>query len=156
MNCFSCERNLSAYLDDELPMDERLEVEAHLDECEACRGEFELHQKAWEAAGASTAGAAPDGLWQGVERELDTDDSATSLDQVALMVKGLASEIQDLRRTVEALRRQLEQAEWAERGGEATEAEREYGEIRVSRNPFRPTGRPREASIEQLRRSPTG
>ena len=156
MNCFTCERNLSAYLDDELPMDERLEVEAHLDECEACRGEFELHQKAWEAAGAAAAGAAPDGLWQGIERELEADESSTSLEQVALMVKGLASEIQDLRRTVDGMRRQLEQAEWAERASEAAEPEREYGEIRVSRNPFRPPGQPREASIEQLRRSPAG
>jgi len=156
MNCFSCERNLSAYLDDELPADERLEVEAHLDECQACRREFELHEKAWEAAGAATAGAAPDGLWQAVERDLERDEPAITLEQVALMVKGLASEIQDLRRAVDALRRQLEQEEWAERAAEAAEAEREYGEIRVSRNPFRPTGRPREASIEQLRRSPTG
>ncbi len=156
MNCFTCERNLSAYLDDELPMDERLEVETHLDECEACRAEFELHQKAWEASGAAVAGAAPEGLWQGVERELEADESSTSLDEVALMVKGLASEIHDLRRTVDGLRRQLEQAEWAERGAEMDEAEREYGEIRVSASPFRPTGRPREASIEQLRRGPTG
>lgn len=156
MNCFTCERNLSAYLDDELPMGERLEVEAHLDECEACRAEFEQHQKAWEAAGASQAGAAPDGLWQGVERELEVDESTTSLEQVALMVKGLASEIHDLRRTVDGLRRQLEQAEWAERGAEVAEADREYGEIRVSASPYRPMGRPREASIEQLRRTPTG
>lgn len=156
MNCFTCERNLSAYLDDELAMDERLEVEAHLDECEACRGEFELHQKAWEAAGAATAGAAPDGLWQGVERELEADGSSTSLEEVALMVKGLASEIQDLRRAVDGLRRQLEQAEWEERATEVAELEREHGDIRVSANPFRPAGRPREASIEQLRRTPTG
>ena len=48
MNCFACERNLSAYLDDELPMDERLEIEAHLDACERCRAEFESHQGTWE------------------------------------------------------------------------------------------------------------
>jgi len=156
MNCFTCERKLSAYLDDELPLDERLEVEAHLDECETCRTEFEQHQKAWEAAGAATAGAAPDGLWQGIERELDADESPTSLEEVALMVKGLASEIHDLRRTVDGLRRQLEQAEWAERGAELEEEERDFGGIRVSSNPFRPTGRPREASIEHLRRTPTG
>ncbi|MFC1526702.1 anti-sigma factor family protein [Candidatus Latescibacterota bacterium] len=156
MNCFTCERNLSAYLDDELPMDERLEVEAHLDECEACRGEFELHQKAWEAAGTTATGAAPDGLWQGIERELQADESSTSLEEVALMVKGLASEIQDLRRTVDALRLQLEQGEWEERATEVAESEREVGDIRVTTHRFRPTGRPREASIEQLRRSPTG
>ena len=71
MNCFQCERNLSAYLDDELPMDERLEIETHLDGCDACRAEFASHQTAWEAAHRVAAEAAPDGLWNGIAEQLD-------------------------------------------------------------------------------------
>ena len=150
MNCFACERNLSAYLDDELPMDERLEIEAHLDECERCRAEFESHQGAWEASGAALVGAAPDGLWRGIETELEVEGPSTTLDDLALMVKGLASEIQDLRRSVDALNQQAEEAEWEDRAAAQAQG-RDVGDIRVSSKSFRPR-RPREASIDQLRR----
>jgi len=151
MNCFACERNLSAYLDDELPMDERLEIEAHLDECERCRAEFESHQGAWEAGSGVQVGAAPDGLWRGVEAELEAEGPSTTLDDLALMVKGLASEIQDLRRSVDVLNRQAEEAEWEDQATAQAQG-REVGDIRVRSTAFRP-GRPREASIDQLRRS---
>lgn len=148
MNCFQSERNLSAYLDDELPMDERLEVETHLEECETCRAEFESHQAAWEAAHQVAAEAAPDGLWQGIESQIREHGPQAGLEELSLMVKGLASEIQDLRRTVDGLRRMFEQAEWAEPG--VTDAYgRETEDIRMRSNPFR-VGPPREASIERL------
>ena len=151
MNCFQCERNLSAYLDDELPMDERLEIESHVDDCEPCRSEFESHQAAWEAAHQAAAEAAPDGLWQGIESQLHEQGGQAGLEELSLMVKGLASEVQDLRRSVDGLRRMFEQAEW-EAAPEAPEAHGRADDIRVRANPFRP-GPQREASIEQLRRS---
>ena len=152
MNCFGCERNLSSYLDDELSVEERLEIEAHLEDCEGCRAEFEAHQSAWEVAGGLQAGAAPDGLWRGVEANLEEEGSSGSLEDLALMIKGLASEIQDLRRSVDGLRRQVEQAEWGVEEREAEGYGRLPDEIRVGPGRFR-AGTPREASIEQLRRS---
>ncbi len=147
MNCPACERHLSAYIDDELKMDERLKIEAHLDECEACRKEFEGHQTAWEAAGLVQVGPAQEGLFEAIEAELqpEGEGSATSLEDLALMLRGLAGEVQDLRRTVDSLRREVEEGEWAE--------EREAGEeIRVPSRSFA-SGRLRSGSIEQFKRS---
>ncbi|MBQ35118.1 MAG: hypothetical protein CME04_01900 [Gemmatimonadaceae bacterium] len=156
MNCFQCERNLSAYLDDELPMDERLEIETHLDGCETCRTEFESHQKAWEAAHQSTAEAAPEGLWQGIENQMD-DGGRADVEDLTLMVKGLAAEIGDLRRTVDDLRTMMQPAQWAEAGTHTDAYGREATEdIRVRTNPFRavhPRDARQPASIEQLRQS---
>jgi hypothetical protein len=64
---------------------------------------------------------------------------------VALMLRGLAGQVQDLRREVDALRGLLE-------GGAAVEERDEDETIRVPMRRFVP-GRPREASIEQLRRT---
>ena len=154
MNCFTCERNLSAYLDDELPMDERIELESHLDGCETCRGEFESHQAAWETAHEATADAAPDGLWSGIESQLqDEVRTGDGLQDLTLLLKGLAAEVQDLRRTVDGLRRDLPRD--PQMGAPVDATIEAYGRdsadsIRVRDNPFRP-GVPREASIDQLR-----
>ena len=145
MNCAACERNLSAYLDDELTTDLRLEMEAHLDGCESCRSEFQAHEATWEAAGMVQAGPAPEGMWEHIAQELQPEGGATSLEDVALMLRGLAGELQDLRRTVDTLRADLEESGWTE--------ERDTGEeIRVSPRPFA-SGRLRPGSIEQFRRS---
>lgn len=152
MNCFQCERNLSAYLDDELPTDERLGVEGHLDGCETCRAEFESHQQAWEAAHQVAAEAAPDGLWQGIESQLHSEGPQAGLEDLTLMVKGLAADVQDLRRTVDGLRHLLEQTAWPDPESGDVYGREEVADIRLRANPFR-SGRPREASIEQLRRS---
>ncbi|MFA6108262.1 MAG: zf-HC2 domain-containing protein [Candidatus Latescibacterota bacterium] len=146
MNCAACERHLSAYLDDELALETRLELEAHLDQCEACRGELEQHQAAWEAAQMAVTGRAPDRLWSAVEETLDNPGAeATTLESLALMIRGLAGEVQDLRREVRALRRAQEERVAVEE----TEGEEP---IRVQQRRFVP-GRPRLASIEQLRRT---
>jgi len=152
MNCFGCERNLSSYRDDELSVEERLAIEAHLEDCQSCRGEFESHQRAWEVAGGLQGGTVTDGLWRSVEVNLEEGRASTNLDDLALMIKGLASEIRDLHHTVDDLRRQVEQVEWGvdEREGEAHG--RRPDEIRVGRGRFK-AGTPREASIEQFRRS---
>ena len=132
-------------------MDERIELEGHLDGCEACRSEFESHQMAWEVAHQVRAEAAPEGLWEGVADALaDNVTSKTGVEDLALMVKGLAADIQQLQRTVDGLRRDLH----GSAGEPVTDA---YGHepaesIRVRGNPFRP-GEPREASIDQLRRN---
>lgn len=146
MNCAACERHLSAYLDDELALESRLELEAHLDQCEACRGELERHQTAWEAAQVAVTGSAPDRLWSTVEEALESRAAdATTLENLALMIRGLAGEVQDLRREVRALRRlQEEQTSVGEAEGEES--------IRVQQRRFVP-GQPRLASIERLRRT---
>jgi hypothetical protein len=64
---------------------------------------------------------------------------------VALMLRGLAGEVQDLRHEVAGLRRLLE-------GGAAVEEREEDETIRVQMRRFA-QGRPRQASIEQLRRT---
>jgi anti-sigma factor RsiW len=146
MNCAACERHLSAYLDDELALETRLELEAHLDQCEACRRELAQHQAAWEAAQTAVAGAAPDRLWNAVEAALETPGTeAATLESLALMIRGLAGEVQDLRREVRSLRRAQEERVAAE------EAEEEES-IRVQQRRFVP-GQPRLASIERLRRT---
>lgn len=146
MNCAACERHLSAYLDDELALETRLELEAHLDQCEVCHGELEQHQAAWEAAQTAATGSAPERLWSAVEEALDSPGAeATTLENLALMIRGLAGEMQDLRREVRALRRAQEERTAA---GEAEGEE----QIRVQQRRFAP-GRPRLASIEQLRRT---
>ena len=62
MNCFTCENNLSAYVDDELTTDVRRDIEAHLDTCEKCHQEYETLLSTWELAGDMRTEAAPDGL----------------------------------------------------------------------------------------------
>ena len=111
MNCFTCEKNLSAYIDDEITADVRREIEAHLDECETCRGEYETHLSAWEMAGDMRTEAAPDDLWQAVESELQTQvGGGTSTEELALIVRGLASEIRDLKHMVDGLRQDMDTA----------------------------------------------
>ena len=108
MNCSSCERLISAYIDDELDAARRGEVETHLDGCEACRSEFEGHMVAWEAAGDLRSRSAPDGLWSAIESEVGTEAAGPSTDELALIVRGLSGELRDLRQTVETLRRDLQ------------------------------------------------
>ena len=122
MKCAACERNLSAYIDDELTTEMRLEIDGHLDECDTCRAEFESQQMAWEAANAVQSGRAPEGLWEAIETAVAPEGQATGLDDLALMIRGLAGEVQDLRREVQGLRRDMEAAEFGD--------EREAGEGR--------------------------
>jgi anti-sigma factor ChrR (cupin superfamily) len=146
MNCAACERHLSAYIDDELTSEQRLELESHLDACDSCRAEFETHQAAWDAARSARPGAAPEGLWDAISAELDqTADGGTSLNELGLMLRGLASEVRDLRLEMADLRRAMEGGAWTE--------ERDSEEaIRVQMRQF-PGGRTRDASIGQLRRT---
>ncbi len=109
MNCFMCENNLSAYIDDEITTDVRREMEAHLDVCETCRKEYESLLSTWELAGDMRTEVAPDGLWQGVEAELKQKrHDQTTTEDLALIVRGLVSEIRDLKQTVEAMRQDVE------------------------------------------------
>ncbi len=132
MNCFSCERNLSAYIDDHLSHDERVELEAHLSECDRCRTEYESHQTAWEVATALPGGAAPRNLWHGIKQELAQKPPSLTLDDVALMIKGLASEVHSLRQSVDEMRRDIARTEWSG----AEEDARGHGDIRVRPIPF--------------------
>ena len=124
MNCFSCERNLSAYIDDELTQEARLELEAHLDACERCRKEYEAHLAAWEAAGNVRVEAAPEGLWRAIESEIEQKGAATTTEDLALIVRGLAEEVRDLKRAVESLRQDMEAFRPLETEEEVPERER--------------------------------
>jgi hypothetical protein len=108
MTCFTCENNLSAYIDDELNTDVRREIETHLDTCEKCRSEYETHMATWENAGNMRTEAAPDDLWKTIETDLKQQTTHTSTEDLALMVRGLASDIRDLKQTVDQLRRDIE------------------------------------------------
>lgn len=108
MNCFACESNLSAYIDDELIADVRRAIETHLDTCESCRKAYEAHLAVWERAGNLRTAGAPDNLWKAVEAEIQSKDRGAPIEELALMVRGLAGEIRDLKRTVENLRRDME------------------------------------------------
>ena len=111
MNCFTCEQNISAYIDDEVTPEVRREMEGHLSECDACRQEYETHLASWEAAGDMRTEATPDDLWQAVEDELQAKGGGgTSAEDLALIVRGLASEVRDLKHTVDALRQDMEAA----------------------------------------------
>lgn len=109
MNCFSCEKNISAYIDDEVTQDQRIEIEAHLSECDACRDEYESQLATWEAAADLGSPGAPDDLWRGIEAELEqTGQAGTTLDDLALIVRGLAEEVRELRQEVRGLQREVE------------------------------------------------
>ena len=149
MNCFTCERHLSAYIDDELPAPGRRELEIHLDECPRCRAEFEAHQVAWEAAHQLRAEAPPEGLWEAISSQLEQPGPSTRLEDLALMLRGLAAQVQDLQRSVDGLRQEMEAAEsWP------ADQEQVRQGIRVRVNPLAPDrGRVRASSIERLRQS---
>lgn len=151
MNCFTCERHLSAYIDDELSAPSRRELETHLDECPRCRAEFEAHQVAWEVAHQVRAEAAPEGLWEAISSQLEKPAESTRLEDLALMLRGLAAQVQDLQRSVDGLRQEMAEAEAETETWPADQAPVHQG-IRVRANPFVP-GPPRESSIERLRRS---
>ncbi len=145
MNYAEFERHLSAYVDDELTAELRLEMEAFMDADETARAEFESHLSIWETAQLAAGGAAPEGLWQGIEAALGSGSgSETSMDDLALMIRGLAGEVQDLRREVQQLRGALAEGEWEE------EREVVGGDIRV-RSPIA-TEHPRPGRVEQLRK----
>ena len=143
MNCFTCERHLSAYIDDELPAPSRRELEIHLDECPRCRAEFEAHQVAWEAAHQLRAEAPPEGLWEAISSQLEQPGPSTRLEDLALMLRGLAAQVQDLQRGLDELRQDLDST---------AESELPRQGIRMRTNPFTP-GQQRESSIERLRQS---
>jgi anti-sigma factor RsiW len=108
MTCFTCDQSLSAYIDDELDAAGRREVEGHLAECERCRKEFEQHVAVWEAAMDRPPAAAPAGLWDGIEAVLGQRGRApaAAIDELGLIVRGLAEEVRDLRQEIAELRRQ--------------------------------------------------
>lgn len=109
MTCFTCANNLSAYIDDELIADVRREMETHLDTCEKCRSEYESHMITWERANNMRTEAAPENLWQAVEATLQQKGhNNTTTEDLALIVRGLASDIRDLKQTLETMRRDME------------------------------------------------
>lgn len=109
MNCFTCEKNISAYIDDELPQDHRIEIEKHLGECDACRDEYESQLATWETVSDVGSPPAPDNLWRGIETELEqTGHTGTTIDDLALIVRGLADEVRQLRLEVQGLQREVE------------------------------------------------
>lgn len=73
---------LPLYALDALEDDERLSVESHLSECEACR--FELDRQEAAAAGLAPEDEPATGVWQRIvdEIESDTADRPLSLDDV--------------------------------------------------------------------------
>ncbi len=110
MTCFACERNLSAYIDDELTADARIEVESHLETCERCRKDYETHLATRDAASLLRSGSAPDDLYERIESEVHKQRPSTPVEDLSLIVRELTGEVRELRQTVEDLRQDLERA----------------------------------------------
>lgn len=60
--CSKVQENLSAYLDDELPPEQREAIQAHLAVCPACRQELARLTRLWEALAALPSEPPPEGL----------------------------------------------------------------------------------------------
>jgi hypothetical protein len=146
MNCFSCERNLSAYIDDELGTEIRRQMEDHFDQCDSCRSEYNTHLAAWETTTALSASDASTSLWQAIENDLGTNSNATTTEDLGLMLRGLASQVQELQKGLDDMRRQMEESGW-----NATPEERDT--IQIPSSPYRAV-RPRASSVAQLRDNP--
>jgi anti-sigma factor RsiW len=115
MNCFACEKNISAYIDDELTQDTRIEMESHLSDCDACRDEYESQLSTWEAVADVGSAPAPDNLWRGIETELEqTGHVGTTIDDLALIVRGLADEVRQLRLEVRGLQHEVDDRSYSE------------------------------------------
>ena len=149
MNCPACQRHLTAYIDDEVSAELRHEIETHLDGCQECRGEFETHQTALEAASSIGTGSPRRDLWQGIADQLEP--GGTTVEDMALMIRGLARQVESLEQTVNGLRRDLSEEEEQEEVQSWSRTD-----IRVRSKPV-PAGKMRPASIpatiDQLRRS---
>ena len=146
MNCIACERNLSAYIDDQLDGGTRRQMEGHLDGCDACRAEYESHLAVCEAVGESDGEGAPADLWSAVEGRLGQTGQPTGIEDLALMLRGLAGQVQELQRSVDDMRRQMEEGEW-----NAPQDERDV--IQIPSGRYR-AARPRAGSLEQLKDNP--
>jgi anti-sigma factor RsiW len=107
MNCYGCERNLTAYIDDELTSDTRLEMEGHLEACERCRRDYETHLAAWEAATLLRAEPPPAGLYDAIESGFRPHRPSVTVEELSLIVRGLAGEVRELSQAVQALRQSL-------------------------------------------------
>ena len=142
MSCFNCERLISAYIDDELDQARRTDIEEHLDGCERCRREYETQLAAWEVAGDLRSVSAPDGLWDAIDSELRPEPGGTTLEDLTLIVRGLAEEVRYLRGTVDSLRSDL--------GSEVVE------EVPPPREPLRPRLSVWEEAVSRRTRSGVG
>lgn len=142
MNCFNCERLISAYIDDEVDQARRADIEEHLDDCERCRQEYETHLAAWEASGDLRSVSAPDGMWGAIESELSPEAAGTTMEDLTLIVRGLADEVRTLRATVDSLRADL--------GAEVVE------EAPPPRQPLRPRLSVWEEAVSRRTRSGVG
>ncbi len=71
MICDEVKSRLGELFDGELPDDVRPTVKKHLDECSACRGEFESLQSMAAALAKPPEAKLPPGLWEAIEERLD-------------------------------------------------------------------------------------
>ena len=78
MNCFTCEQNITAYIDDELVHDQQREVENHFAECERCRQDYDTQMTAWEMASSVETEETPSDLWSRIEAQLPRRESRIS------------------------------------------------------------------------------
>jgi len=71
MSCDEVESRLGELLDGELSAELRPTIERHLDECPACRGEYESLQSMAAALAQPPDAELPAGLWETIEARLD-------------------------------------------------------------------------------------
>lgn len=73
MRCDEIKSNLGRFVDDELDGPACEELRGHLDQCAACRAEFQSLRALGEALAGSDEVSVPDGLWDAIERRLDAE-----------------------------------------------------------------------------------
>lgn len=73
MKCSHVKELLSAYYDEALVNDQRIEVSTHLETCEECTKELAAYKKLSGMAKALTTPAPPKHIWNELERQLDSN-----------------------------------------------------------------------------------
>ena len=149
MNCPACQRQLTAYIDDEVTAELRLDIEAHLDDCSGCRREFDTYQAAFEVTTSSPNEGPRRDLWEGIAAKLEPG-GATNED-LALMIRGLARQVESLEREVAALRVGIEEEEEHSADQGWSRSDIKVRSKLFSTRKVRPASTP--ATIEQLRKS---
>jgi hypothetical protein len=80
MNCQEVQNLLSAYVDEELPLDSRSQVSKHLKTCSACADEVASFQSLSQSTAELSHPELPASIWQNVEAQLDSE-TAVNLKQ---------------------------------------------------------------------------
>ena len=86
MNRHISTRRLSAYMDDAVPASARAQIEAHLDDCTACRGALADLKRMWEALAADAVPAIPPYFYTRLRARMESELRPRRLGQPGWLV----------------------------------------------------------------------